>query len=416
MKKRILLSILCICMVLTMMPTLAFADVVAATPKGVTPEFENTNAYVKIQDATEAIFKVKNFVDYDEYGTWNVYEYKDVSPVMKTVTAAYNATEKSLKLTSSSGPVCNGYYVSYTPSGGTESESVCIGVLYKESPEINKKNMSYIIAWGENEPLVFSKNDFTYEFSKITYTVGESVDEQLANDPADYTISADGSTLTFTNAFLKGLLADKHETTVHFNFYYDSSTIKVEKKIKLIDEVTESITDPEELKWKKESPTNLEFVINDKNVDGSGSFIDEEAIPSELLDANAPENTSITLKLTPDYLNGVKLGWHKIEFFFDSVKIPEPPKKPEPQEPEAYRLRLFSDRSAQQGLPINSYSRHVVGWFLVFDDTKIPEKYGPHPEKQPPTPITPDPVPTDPSTNPPVVTPVVPDTPVVPVP
>ncbi|MEG2014043.1 MAG: LPXTG cell wall anchor domain-containing protein, partial [Anaerovoracaceae bacterium] len=90
--------------------------------------------------------------------------------------------------------------------------------------------------------------------------------------------------------------------------------------------------------------------------------------------------------------------------------------KPEPQEPEAYRLRLFSDRSAQQGLPINSYSRHVVGWFLVFDDTKIPEKYGPHPEKQPPTPITPDPVPTDPSTNPPVVTPVVPDTPVVPVP
>ncbi|MEG1315655.1 MAG: hypothetical protein RSC95_08005, partial [Anaerovoracaceae bacterium] len=282
MKKKILLSILCICMVLTMMPTLAFADVVAATPKGVTPQFENTNAYVKIQDATEAIFKVKNHENYKGEGTWNVYEYANMPNVMDTVKATYNATEKSLKLTSSSDTVCNGYYVSYTPSGGTESESVCIGVLYKESPEINKKNMSYIIAWGENEPLVFSKNDFTYEFSKITYTVGESVDEQLANATADYTISADGSTLKFTNAFLKGLLAEKKETTVHFNFYYDSSTIKVKNTIKLIEKVTENITVPEELKWKKESTTNLEFIINDKNVDGSGSFIDKTAIPSEL--------------------------------------------------------------------------------------------------------------------------------------
>ncbi|MEG1531372.1 MAG: hypothetical protein RSC15_07095, partial [Lactococcus sp.] len=60
MKKKILLSILCICMVLTMMPTLAFAEAAAAptSTKGVTPQFENTNAYVKIEDATEAIFKV----------------------------------------------------------------------------------------------------------------------------------------------------------------------------------------------------------------------------------------------------------------------------------------------------------------------------------------------------------------------
>ncbi|MEG2013603.1 MAG: hypothetical protein RR063_10445, partial [Anaerovoracaceae bacterium] len=110
MKKKILLSILCICMVLTMMPTLAFADVVAATPKGVTPkgvtpEFENTTIYVKTENATEAIFKVKNFGDYNEEGTWKVYQYKDVPPVMKTVTATYNPAEKSLKLTSSSGPV-----------------------------------------------------------------------------------------------------------------------------------------------------------------------------------------------------------------------------------------------------------------------------------------------------------------------
>lgn len=432
MKKKILLSILCVCMVLTMMPTLAFAEVVTEAPstKGVMPQFEKDTVYVKTKDATEAIFKVKNYEDYDATGVWKVYDdYK--KGTKDGITVSYDANTRQLTLINTEkdriyGKYSKYYYVSYTPKDGTESEiSLCVVSFVNVREQHYMKN--YIIDWGTCIPWKFEISENSQTFDKVTYQLGNpNAKEEDANLGIDYKVTRDPktdiTTFEFTNEFMKEQFGKDKEQKIVFNFKYKGGPgdWTITKGIQLIDKVEESKTKPTESKWKKGSAESLSFTVNDDKRCEKGSIIDGKSMAIAGItrsDSAGREPSIVVTKLEPEYLNTLECGWHRMEFFFGESKESGYP----------MMLRLLSDGKAtlpNELVQIEEYLRHVVGDFLIYDDThninsfsKEPPVYE-APKRQPPTP---DPVPTDPSTNPPIVyppviTPVVPDTPVVPVP
>ncbi|MEF9922561.1 MAG: hypothetical protein RR769_06535, partial [Anaerovoracaceae bacterium] len=440
MKKKILLSVLCICMVLVMMPTMVFADgeppappttptenvvtdpVPPANTEVVAPEaptFTDSTAYIFENGRLPRITLTVSSPASDITGTCKVYT-TDTGNETPAWFANGILYQGELKMGVNASDILGTYWISYTPTGGTESArapfnivaipplefalptvyktsatqenidvqlvgdyagveqwliydnetdatrengisgtnsgnvltltkttGVSVGTYYiamvkhgQPSPRVRlniawevatvsvENGMKeYVLEWGDMKPpvnLVMHKEDKSQTLNEISYLVGNEKFGFLTKN-SDYTISNDGTTVTFNNDKIKAIIGavGNEGKSVEFGFHYDGGP----KRMEIVITITiQSAYDDRELKgnnstWQSGSASGLDFEApyNPNNFQGvliDGSLIrqgDDYTLNNEIraepnMSRAYVHDDSTLITLTPKYLSSLTTG------------------------------------------------------------------------------------------------------------
>ncbi|MEG2627898.1 MAG: hypothetical protein RR973_08050, partial [Anaerovoracaceae bacterium] len=221
MKKKILLSVLCICMVLVMMPTMVFAageppvappttptengatdPAPPANTEVVAPSFGFVQSTVYKTSATQASITV-NLNDSYTDATWKIYDDNTSAGQTNGISGTNNG--KVLTLTNATDVPVGKYHISMVINE-QESPRVELTIAWADATVSVENGMTeYVLEWGDMNPPVNLVMHNSWTVSGISYKTDFNGSETTIA-PGNYTISPDGTTVTFTNAQIKGFL------------------------------------------------------------------------------------------------------------------------------------------------------------------------------------------------------------------